>query len=368
LNDSNIDIEWQNGDAFEYLNFLYDLVLHQNVINAAALNENGTWTMMTGDNENSFIVERPCIDFTQTGPLVLEVNEEGEPTTTLLTPNTEWAIGEYVVTYEADDMCGNTATYSFDVIVDEANADYCNTGSTNHDVWLYEVTINDYFSGTGNNEGYADFTEEAISLEANNPITVQLHPAGLDITPTDKPLYMRIWADLNNDGDFFDDNEMVFQTMSNDGAIAELPYPTITEDTEIRIRVAVAEFQYPEVCSDFTKGEAEDYLLFLPYVEERQEDTRSARRRNLNIFPNPADEYVMVDLADYAGQEVTIRILNQLGKVYKTAKIDAAAREHRIDLQKFIDGIYFLEISTDGHRSVTQKLVIDKLYGWNPAK
>ena len=366
LNDSNIDIEWQNGDAFEYLNFPYDLVLQPDVINAAVLNENGTWTMTTGDNENSFIVERPCIDFTQTGPMVLEVSEEGDSTTTLLTPNTEWAIGEYVVTYEADDMCGNTATYSFDVIVDEANADYCSTGSTNHDVWLHEVTINDYFSGTGNNEGYADFTEEVISLEANNPITVQVYPVGLDITPTDKPLFTRIWADLNNDGDFFDDNEMVFETLSNEAAIAEFPYPTITEDTEIRIRVAVAEFQYPEVCADFTQGEAEDYLLFLPYVEERQEDTRGSSR--VNTYPNPADEYVIVDLSDYAGQKATIRILDRLGKVQQTAKIDAATEEYRIDLQKFVDGMYFLEISTDGRRNLTQKLVINKLYGWRPAR
>jgi len=365
LNDSSTEIAWENGDAFEYINFPYDIALDPEALNATIFNTDGTWTMTNGENEAGFIMERPCIELVQTAPLIEVNSEEGDTTQVLLTPDSQWATGTYTVTYEAIDLCENTASYSFDVHIAEEDAEYCNTGGTQHDVWVKRVIIEDYLMETEEAASYTDNTAEMIALSETNTVAIQLTPGGIDLTSNTDLLYWRIWLDLNNDGDFFDANEQIYETSSTSIVNLEMPISANLFGQTLRSRISVATQQYPEACLEFAEGEAEDYTLVFPEMPE--EAGRSAG--NFNLSPNPADNYANIFFNDLRGENVVVTLYDNLGKVRLETKAQIELGEPiRLDLRTFIDGIYFVRVQVEGKRMMTKRLVVDKFYGWRPAR
>ena len=365
LNDSSTDITWENGDAYNYFNFPYDIVLNTDALNATVLNTDGTWTMTNGENEAGFIMERPCINFVQTAPLVEVISTEGDTTSVLLTPDSQWDAGTYSVTYEATDLCDNTATYSFDVSISEEDAEYCNTGGTQQDVWVKRVIIEDNLIESEYGESYTDNTAEIITLSESNTVAIQLIPGGVDLSANTDLLYWRIWLDLNNDGDFFDINEQVYETSSTSIVNLELPITTNLLGQTLRSRISVATQQYPEACLEFADGEAEDYTLFFPETSEEV----GRRESSLSLSPNPTNNYANIYFGDSSGENVYISVYDNLGKLQLETKGKINLGEPiRLDLRKFIDGIYFVKAKVDGKRIITKRLVVDKLYDWVPAR
>lgn len=365
LNDSNIDIEWENGDALDYFNFPYDVVLNSDSLNAAVLNTDGTWTMTNGEYEAGFIMERPCMSIVQTAPLVEVISAAGDTTNVLLTPDSDWDAGTYTVTYEATDMCNNTASYSFDIDIAEEDAEYCNTGGTQHDVWVKRVVIEDQLIESEDATSYTDNTAEGIVLSESNTVAIQLVPGGVDLTSNTNLLYWRIWLDLNNDGDFFDANEQVYETSSTSIVNLELPISADLFGQTLRSRISVATQQYPEACLEFADGEAEDYTIVFP---EMSEEARP-KEGNFSLYPNPADNYTNIYSTDFRGENVVVTVYDNLGKVRLETKGQIEAGEAiRLDLRKFIDGIYFVKVQIGGKRMMTKRLVVDKFYGWVPVR
>ncbi len=81
----------------------------------------------------------------------------------------------------------------------------------------------------------------------------------------------------------------------------------------------------------------------------------------VNIFPNPANDFIEVDLSIYTGRAVKVYIYNQLGKLLKIEKIDnATVSPQRIDTQIFTSGTYLLRVQANGKREVTKLFNISK--------
>jgi PA14 domain/Secretion system C-terminal sorting domain/Polysaccharide deacetylase len=80
---------------------------------------------------------------------------------------------------------------------------------------------------------------------------------------------------------------------------------------------------------------------------------------NYNIFPNPAHDYVDIDLSETYGNTVSIRIFSIIGKELYQEKIESAqTAPHRINLYQFETGQYLMRIESKGKRPVTRKLVV----------
>ena len=362
LNYSDAGFAWLTGELLEYSNFIYDPVLSVDVINGTVLNADGSWTMMTADMQYGFLAERPCLDISQIAPVIETEGENGEITETLLTPGTDWEQGEYTVIYEARDMCDSTAVFSFGVTVQEPDAAYCQTSGINQEVWLERVVLNDYLIESENNAGYADFSEDAIELNGENPVNVQLIPGGIDLSENDTPQYWRIWADWNGDGDFFDADELLHEQMSENVVNVEFPALLNVEDLNVRLRIAVAQNQYPEACADYTTGEAEDYTLFFPAVEI-DDDQRRGNENEIFVHPNPADNYVNVRFAEVKQAVISVSISGSSGNTYHYQPVSfAKKKELRIDLSDMTDGIYNLTAVTSEGDVITTRLVISRLY------
>ena len=84
--------------------------------------------------------------------------------------------------------------------------------------------------------------------------------------------------------------------------------------------------------------------------------------QNLNdvrIFPNPASDFIDVDLKSYEGKKVTLYIYNQVGKLILTQQIKrASATPIHLDIDKQTSGQMLLRVTAEGRKEVTKKFVI----------
>jgi Secretion system C-terminal sorting domain len=80
------------------------------------------------------------------------------------------------------------------------------------------------------------------------------------------------------------------------------------------------------------------------------------------VFPNPASDYVEIDLLEAPqGKEVEIAIVSLLGKVVYQTKIEAlGSKNHQIALDNLENGQYFVRIQAQGKKLVMKKLVVVK--------
>ena len=88
---------------------------------------------------------------------------------------------------------------------------------------------------------------------------------------------------------------------------------------------------------------------------------RYAQPENYTLYPNPANDVVDIDLSDAQGKAVELSIINTIGKVLLTEKIESVgAPHHRLTLDNIENGQYFLKIQTQGKKVVMKKLVVIK--------
>ena len=84
--------------------------------------------------------------------------------------------------------------------------------------------------------------------------------------------------------------------------------------------------------------------------------------KNLNdirIYPNPASDYIEVDLKQYEGKKVSLYIYNQVGKLVHTQQIErASATPIHLNMDKQTSGQMLLRVTAEGHREVTKKFVV----------
>ena len=452
---------WDNGDAVEFEAIAFDEVDADTRI---ILGNDGTWKAATIEEDKFFLIERPCVDFTQTGPIYVpevEADEEEIPGV-LLRSGDVWPEGEYEVTYALTDMCGNEAVMNFDVDVLTQLAEYCTTQGVNNSVWVEKFVFHDLLNESESNEGYADFTEETTMMNIGDGVVlVRLEAGGNE---AEDMLYWNIYMDANADGDFYDAGEMLYQVASREDVETNLSLPLVSIENA-RLRVMVSRYAFAAPCGDTYVGEIEDYNLHLLLPEDYARAACDVDVAGLNgerngftvdldwtvnsacpienytveystdgvnfiavtqieendfsdliytkshtttlpsiigaviyrikietanqpafytnpvsfrmngkpnapiLYPNPADTYVSVALGEYVGQTGSIIIYDNLGKVRLIQEFDETTGDTMIlNLQKFTDGIFHVSIEADGKRIQTQRLVINKLYGWSPAR
>ena len=141
----------------------------------------------------------------------------------------------------------------------EGNCDsYCvSAGESTEYEWIDNVAVNGMDNQSGNNGGYADFTN--ITFQGSSGYNdIILTP---DFSGNNYREYWRVWIDFNQDGDFDDAGELVLQRNSfyafND--YFYIPSSALTGLT--RMRVSMKYGSYPDPCEIFAEGEVEDYTI-----------------------------------------------------------------------------------------------------------
>ncbi len=77
-----------------------------------------------------------------------------------------------------------------------------------------------------------------------------------------------------------------------------------------------------------------------------------SKRNELILFPNPADEYINIDLENYINKSVSINIFNILGQKVQSLQIDKVSQNiNKIDIQHLPESEYIMIIENSGMKT-----------------
>ena len=141
----------------------------------------------------------------------------------------------------------------------EAGA-YCSSrGSNSTYEWLQYVKFAGVVKYSGNNGGYADFTNHQIINLSGGANSVTLVPGFSSSSYTE---YWKIWIDFNYDSVFSAD-ESVFSGTSRSSISGSIFIPNTATSGTTRMRVSMKYASAPQPCETFYYGEVEDYTVNL---------------------------------------------------------------------------------------------------------
>lgn len=238
---------------------------------------------------------------------------------------------------------------------------YCTTGGQNSSADFIDlVWIGSILSGTGNNNGYADFTYLTTKAAPGATVTGYLsasYGAG------NHNEFFSVWIDFNIDGDFNDAGEKVIDTSTTSIGWISVSF-TVPANAAIgtaRMRVSMKNLSAPVPCGAYPAGETEDYDFIIqnPAFNTVNDLIASSVAKKtagtVTIFPNPANSSITVEHSFSAGKTVYIKVLNAEGKMV----IAQALYKNTLDVSKLPNGFYIVQLTQDKNISRT-KLVIQR--------
>ncbi len=297
----------------------------------------------------------------------LAVNQTGG-----LPSGSSFSIGTHNITFEATDNCGSVETCSFTITV-EADAppsgDYCESqGSNPWQHWLSFVGFNNISNSSGKSK-YSDFTNISTTVEQDASYTFSLTPA---FSWTQWDSHVRVWIDYNGDFDFDDAGEQAAEFIIPAGPSGSVPatgtatvtIPSSTSTGATRMRVAMAREIFVGPCQDFPYGEVEDYTVVItpggtvqPLVN--QNNDTSNKLKHLDLYPNPSKGILFVNLQDFSGKPLTLRVNNLLGQTMMLQSFDELDKALvELDVSNITNGMYTLSVQAEGEEIVVRQFVV----------
>ena len=138
--------------------------------------------------------------------------------------------------------------------------DYCEpTILGSYPLGIGNVTLGG-FSNSSPAGGYSDFTSTVIEVEKAKSYLVSL---SADPEYSMELKYWRVWADFNQDGDFDDPGEKLFESAGVDAISGQITFPTAALEGNTRLRISMGLYGYPNPCGNIYYGEVEDYTLII---------------------------------------------------------------------------------------------------------
>ena len=156
---------------------------------------------------------------------------------------------------DASDPCPNDATNSCGITPPCAS----NGNATTYE-YIQSFSLGSINNVSGDNGGYADFTQLTTELMAGGNYTAQLEPGFVGAA------YIEFWnvmIDFNGDGDFSDAGEVVYEGSADAAISAAIVIPAGVDSGPRNMRVSMRYNADPADCGSFDFGEVEDYSVNL---------------------------------------------------------------------------------------------------------
>ena len=151
-----------------------------------------------------------------------------------------------------------TASDTKDITVSGGVLNYCDSSGTDQKYeWIGAVSIGGFLNSSGPS-GYSDFTGQVIEVIKENTYTVTLTP---EFEGNAYQENWQIWADLNQDGDFTDSGEQLFEGSGNSEVSGNITIPSTALTGNTRLRISMKYDGYSDSCNSFQYGEVEDYSM-----------------------------------------------------------------------------------------------------------
>jgi len=251
---------------------------------------------------------------------------------------------------------------------------YCpSLGQNTQYEWIDQVAIGSISNPSGNNGGYADFTNQSTSAAAGATVSFSLTP-GFASTVYDE--YWAIWIDYNQDGDFDDAGELAFNlsTASQTTVTGNFTIPASATNGSTRMRVQMKwGAAIATSCETFSYGEVEDYTLnisggsalignpsSIPTPTASIQATNAMGMQIMNLYPNPATDWVNVSYRLENAAASTIRVLDINGKMVQEQQFESMKGENvnRLSLDNLNEGSYFIMLETNGTKQMKPFVIV----------
>jgi len=387
LHDSRVEgsFEWTDGSPLNYTNWYPGQPNNANGDqDFVEMLPDGTWNDQYTSCVREFICEMPCYDLRQiSGPSNGGFFNCGTTTVT------------YVATLGSlSDTCSFTVTVN--CTTTGGGNGYCiSKGLDSRFMWINTVKFATINHTSGNNGGYANFTNICADVKWGNTYPICLEPGFANNTAY--TVYWRIWIDYNGDQDFEDPGEFVaygngYTTLCGN---ITLPGNCVCPGITTRMRVAMSYGGYAgNSCCIYSYGEVEDYCINIsptftgggsnslvalpdpvhlkcpgcPATEVSFEQLISrgsdpALESQLpepvfSVSPNPAREEVLISSSN--SPISSIQIFNSTGKMVWHLPEVNGTNFYRVDIQDWAAGAYVVHItSSEGNKHI-QKLLVQK--------
>ncbi|HYQ56849.1 MAG TPA: PKD domain-containing protein [Draconibacterium sp.] len=249
--------------------------------------------------------------------------------------------GDYVVTLTASNDLGSSQK-SMTITVsdqnDNSSVSYCtpaNISSTQNYI------TNFILDGTEVQSGGDGYSLSAITISDVVPgknYFVELSP----LTSSTRNFW-RVWIDFNQDGDFDDADETIFQLNNKKGTVSDVVFIPSYASGTTHMRVAMKIGSAPSPCEDGFDGEVEDYIIAFtpPIASAANPASDSSLKRNISVYPNPAINFIKINL-DEVGFEDSYSIYDLNGKKLIEQQLTSSFIE--VDLSNYPSGIYMVKV------------------------
>ncbi len=139
---------------------------------------------------------------------------------------------------------------------------YCDSqGNDTSFEYIDAVTIGSINNVSGDDGGYADYTNLNTTVDTDNNYSITLTPGFANGAYNE---FWSVYIDYNIDGDFSDAGELVFQGNGSSNVSGNIAIPTTATVGTTRMRIQMQYNSYStSSCATFTYGEVEDYSLII---------------------------------------------------------------------------------------------------------
>ncbi|MEO5582760.1 MAG: GEVED domain-containing protein, partial [Saprospiraceae bacterium] len=231
---------------------------------------------------------------------------------------------------------------------------YCESkGKVSKYEFIQSVTLNNWTNISGNNNGYIDFTPKSIQVSSGKELTYTL-TAGFGGNYALNENWF-VWADWNQDGDFTDQGEKLFETNSSIPISGTWSIPG-NVDGSIRLRVQMSDSKKADACDQFPYGEVEDYELNIVKTGFRISGILDPKII-INTFPNPVRQTLHLSIQSHEDQHFQVRLINELGQLFYSSPIKNEIIQ-TIDCTRVPEGVYSLIVSNEKIKESKRIIVV----------
>jgi serine protease len=242
---------------------------------------------------------------------------------------------------------------------------YCaSSGQNSSDDWLENVTLGSINNTTGDDGGYISFVNGGQSTDimqgGSYPISVEI---GFNTGPWATNWQIKVWIDYNQDEILDDATEVAFTagtsatTTIHNGTI-NIPATAMLSRTRMRVAM-VWSASAPTPCGSPTYGEIEDYCINVVIPSDANPIEEDIRNTELNVYPNPFNNHLMVGLNSPASQEAIIVLRTIAGQeiINLTTDLEEGDNTVRLPSNSLPQGMYLVSVHLGDGTILTKKVI-----------
>ena len=240
-------------------------------------------------------------------------------------------------------------------------SEYCETGAMNSaNEWIATVEMGDFTDTNSDNaSGYYDQSSKVISLQAGASHAVGFSGGFSRVSYSER---FSVWIDYNQDNDFDDAGELVFEGNARRGAKLEGDFivPSDASSGNTRVRISMSRYAdgAPAPCGEFLNGQTIDYTANISNSLMTRQNNVGDNAVNgefmlatgFEMYPNPAvDKKVQIRSLTESESLANLKLYSSAGLlIYQEEVVFQKKETKQLNLSRFNSGLYHLLIEKEG--------------------